>query len=1185
MINNTETHKTISGFTFQLTKLLAIFLADKLPLVSDKWWSECVLDKLSYKQQDMVERKGVQSLKDLDLAALLKILDKNWFELFDTTSERLDIQFRHFTKEMQTIRNRWAHTSTDIFSDDDIYRDLDTMQRFAAFVEAGDDLIDEIQEAKKSINSNQTSSTEVTESNISDEEFVVGKTVELKSDAEIKGPITEVIPSAKENSYKVWIDGGPKTYYASQLKLHIEKTDEILLSCEDFHAYVTALQIKHPSLSSLYSLEAARIDYVPYQFRPVLKFIRSDRPRLLIADSVGVGKTIEAGLILRELQARRDIKSVLIICPRPLITEDKWRGEMKRFEEDFVNLDSQSLRFCISETEKEGAWPDRYNKVVVPYSLFDELSLKGVRKQEKRGIGLSDLETPPRFDLVIVDEAHHIRNRETFRHQAVRFFCDNAEAVLFLTATPIQLGSQDLFVLLQGLRPDLVISRESFDQMSEPNTFINKAVSAMRGHSGEWQDTAKAELEAAADTEWGKAVLADNPNFTNIVHKLGSNEMDNSTRVKMISSTEELHTFSSIINRTRRRDIGDFTVREPQTIEIAFTPAQRELHDEVLRIQADIFRKMHGDHRVNFLLSTIRRQTASCIHGLVPLLNNILNRHIGEVEYYEMGYEEEFDISKAKVSISAQINELLEAANKINDDDPKLEVLLKIISDKQAKDNNKLMLFSSFRHTLSYLHNALVGKGLRVGMVHGGTPEEDRVRLRTLFQKPKEDANALDIMLFSEIGCEGLDYQFCDCMVNYDLPWNPMRIEQRIGRIDRRGQKSEKVAIFNLITPDTVDADIFYRCLDRIGVFENSLGGNEEILGDIAKEINSIASNYNLTEKERTEKLQQLSDNKIREANEQEKMEERDKELFGLNIKKQQTDADIETAKSFWLSAKSLYRLTSRYLKERLQNDQNFITGEQGSLKALSLRLSEDRRNLLLDDFKKLSNKKDIASKKWQAWLSGGEQKLSITFDMEYACDNPNVTFITPVHPLIKQAATYLSQEQQVLINISAKSTVIPKGRYEFALYLWKFSGIKGDLQLCPISTVPEVTDHLNKLLIESKDSEYGLSKEKVNNLEELEKMHYDLWSQRLKEHQGNIEDLVGYREKSLEITHKARMRALNEQFEAAKDEKIATMRHSQVRNAETDYSRRSQELAMAIERADITHEQVAHGVLYIDRY
>ena len=157
---------------------------------------------------------------------------------------------------------------------------------------------------------------------------------------------------------------------------------------------------------------------------PVLRFIRSDRPRLLIADGVGVGKTIEAGLILRELQARREIKSVLIICPRPLVTESKWKSEMKRFGEDFTHLDGPTLKYCIKEMDLEGEWPAQHQKAILPYSLFGEELLYGPegRGRRRQGKGLLDLDPPPRFDLVIVDEAHHIRNLNTRSHEAVPVF-------------------------------------------------------------------------------------------------------------------------------------------------------------------------------------------------------------------------------------------------------------------------------------------------------------------------------------------------------------------------------------------------------------------------------------------------------------------------------------------------------------------------------------------------------------------------------------------------------------------------------------------------------------------------------------------------------------------------------------------------------------------------------------------
>ena len=133
----------------------------------------------------------------------------------------------------------------------------------------------------------------------------------------------------------------------------------------------------HPSVNRLYSLNSGRIEYEPYQYRPVMKMISADRPRLLIADDVGVGKTIEAGLIIKELEARQQLDSILVICPKPLVVEDKWRIELKRFDEDFAHLDSATLRHCVDETRAEGRWPARYRKAILPYSLLDEKLLLG----------------------------------------------------------------------------------------------------------------------------------------------------------------------------------------------------------------------------------------------------------------------------------------------------------------------------------------------------------------------------------------------------------------------------------------------------------------------------------------------------------------------------------------------------------------------------------------------------------------------------------------------------------------------------------------------------------------------------------------------------------------------------------------------------------------------------------------
>lgn len=176
--------------------------------------------------------------------------------------------------------------------------------------------------------------------------FTVGQLICLRSNPAIVAPIIEVLdPGAGERRYRVFQSGTKATYYESQLQAVTEQKDEKkCVTPDELHAFLTSLQMLAPSTANLYSLRSGRVKFVPYQYRPVLKLIRADRPRLLIADEVGVGKTIEAGLIIKELRARIELSSVLIICPKALVAERKWFLEMKRFEEHFTALDGPLLR-------------------------------------------------------------------------------------------------------------------------------------------------------------------------------------------------------------------------------------------------------------------------------------------------------------------------------------------------------------------------------------------------------------------------------------------------------------------------------------------------------------------------------------------------------------------------------------------------------------------------------------------------------------------------------------------------------------------------------------------------------------------------------------------------------------------------------------------------------------------------
>lgn len=353
--------------------------------------------------------------------------------------------------------------------------------------------------------------------------FSIGTIVSLKADPARQGPVIEMLPPiAGRNRYRVFHSPGDlREYSEEQLAQvgpavqtdHSPLSSEALLSAEEFRARLTAFRLANPLTDNLYALHAARIKFIPFQFKPLLRLLRSDRPRLLIADEVGVGKTIEAGLILKELQSRQRLENVLIICPKALVST--WRAEMRRFDEDFQPLTADTLRYCLRETHLDGVWPAKHSRVMVHLELFrNPAYLFGTLGDNPRP-GLATMNPSPEFSLAIFDEAHHLRNTKTNSNQLARFICDNTESVLFLSATPMQLGSKNLFVLLNLLRPDLFPDEAVFNEMVAPNRHLNQAMHHVRSRlpDATWQHDAVHALREAAATPWGNRALVDDPRF------------------------------------------------------------------------------------------------------------------------------------------------------------------------------------------------------------------------------------------------------------------------------------------------------------------------------------------------------------------------------------------------------------------------------------------------------------------------------------------------------------------------------------------------------------------------------------------------------------------------------------------------------------------------------------------------
>lgn len=985
------------------------------------------------------------------------------------------------------------------------------------------------------------------------------------------------------NRYTVLINGKVENFYEEQIRIAGAKTGSSHVSLQRVRTALTAYQISNPGSSNLYSLNSARIDFVPYQFRPALKMIKSDSPRLLVADDVGVGKTIEAGLILKELEARDSINSVLIICPRPLVAERKWELEMKRFDENFTQMDGRAFAEAISETHRDGAWPERHNKTIIPYSLFGEDSIMGTQStssRRKKNLGLAELDPVPHFDLVIVDEAHNIRNANTWMYRGVEIFCRNADAVVFLTATPLQNSNDDLYTLLNLLRPDVVIDKDTFRTMAEPNAYINNLLRIIRNQEEGWQEAGKEEISHILNTTWGRSVIQHNPDFGQIYDFLEKESVPRDEKVEMINKVEALHSFHAIINRTRRKDIEDFCIRRNLTVKVPYTSVQRNLYDALMEFEATSLGMLHGSQSVRFMMCTIMRQAASCIYGLQPFMKDIIARRMAQIqndgELYEYDVELNSDEENALFELQDEIAMLTE---KLPEEDPKFEKMYEIICEKQKEDNNRVIIFSSFRHTLAYVRRKLEKRGIRVAQVDGSVPDAERYALRQRFLVSRDTEDAIDVLLFSEVGCEGLDYQFCDTMINYDLPWNPMRIEQRIGRIDRRGQKSDTVRIYNMITEDTIDATIYDRCLNKIGVFESSIGDCSEILGDISDQILKIMFDPTLTEEERNLKIEQMADNEVMKVQEMHRLEQDEKSLYGFDLSNYIQNKDVQDAENMWISPQSIQEMVEIFLADLL-GEGEYIRGK-GELK--TLRLASDKRSQMLANLStvKIANSNN-ASKLWNAYLKSNKPTLPITFDSVCAKDNRQAAFLTQMHPLVIQAAAYESNELPCEVGVSISTDELPAGDYEFLIYVWKYVGLRPDIRLVAVSENPIVQKNILNYIQYSSEYEYDdAGHESV--WDAMDKLHYGKWQAEKAVYTEDVRNECEYRLERLRHSFNQREAIFRNMIKNAEDERIIRMRQSQLDKLTADFEAQQRKIDETVKRVDIHTNLQVKGILHVE--
>lgn len=1028
--------------------------------------------------------------------------------------------------------------------------------------------------------------------------FEVGEKVALRVDNHKVGVVVRVIPHGSgQPRYRVFHGPDEKEYDAKQLVLSrggSESPDDLIAALQEgrtvtpdeFRARVTSERLAHPAIDSLYAMRAARILHVPFQYKPLLRLLRADQPRLLIADDVGVGKTIEAGLILKELEARGNVERVLVMCPRSLV--HKWRAEMRRFDEDFKILDGATLQHCLRETDIDG-WPSESARAILPMELIQRQ--EHVQGDQRRP-GLLTLEQPPQFDLLIIDEAHHMRNTETARYDAARFLTTISHAVVMLSATPVHTGAENLFTLLQLLRADLFPNYDTFRRMVEPNRHITNAMRHVRNGAPEdsWRDAAVNALESASRTSWGAEALVRAPQFVNWTARLRSAEpLGDEERVICLRDLEELHSLALVMNRTRRRDIGPFTQREPVTVEVPFTAEQQSFYDNLVAWRRQVLEFRHGSSVANLVLSQIERQAASCLFGVVESLAEVVRT--GKVQSRgDSDSEDDEEEMLLPPELKDGAADLLEQARRLPPEDPKLDQLRQLLTDTLSADDGpgKLLVFTSFRKTIAYLERAVRTGEARIAVVHGDVDDDERQALRARFRLPRADRDAIDVLLSTEVGAEGLDYEFCDRLVNYDIPWNPMRVEQRIGRIDRFGQRSPKVLIFNFVTPGTVEERVFMRCYERLGIFRDTVGDLEEVLGETTAALNRLAADPRLTPEQAAQKARQEADNVTRRANEQRRLEDEAPGLLGLDAALLD-EAEAIDAHGRFVTGEELREIVEGLLRDQLHGGSLRADPSDGTglVFDLQLRLAEHREELrsMLARLPR-SDRTAIELRK----ALGDKAPVRLTFDQGLAVERREIQFVTPVHPLARLAVDFWrSRTDPLVAQLSLTDAAIPAGRYLFALERWDELAARPGARLVPFAVGFDnaaPADHVAERLLAAvrcADAVAEIAPGPVSTEagDALDRRAHELRQAAIAQLQETNSALVDQRLASLDLFYRGLLAQLDSVLSASTDPKIIRMKTSERDRHRHEHQRRRAELQRRRD-ADIVSTRIAMGIVEV---
>jgi ATP-dependent helicase HepA len=752
---------------------------------------------------------------------------------------------------------------------------------------------------------------------------------------------------------------------------------------EDFVRNFTHRKLLNPVDDTLYTLNASRTQLLPHQFKPLTKFLDSIHRRYLIADEVGLGKTIEAGIILSELRARNALGGVLVVCPNHL--RDKWQGELfSRFDERFEILAArQDWMKLITHAEQFGTETTR--------------CIIGHKTLASRRIWEATAENTPAFDLLIVDEAHHFKNPETFLRRILGDLVDACGQLLLLTATPLQTGSDNLLSLLRLLDHQAFQSREMYRLRLDTNTALVRGERLLR--SAAPADPAGALIGArdALGTLSPYPVqlfgLNENGRLSSLLDRLDRAAAASECRLGEVADiaaeVRDLNLLSPYVTRTRKSEVQGSCVRVVETISPDLTPEERRFYDIVVRWIRSRIRRAHGEGPVMFLSRNIERQLASSLPAFARHLRHLAKEPRGGL----------FDRPPRG---------LLQAADEIRRaPDTKADRLVRLLRELQAdRPSAKSLVFASFHGTLRYLSRVLSDAGIDHEVIHGAVPmapgdprRDERGRRVARFLRDSR----CSVLLSSNVGGEGLDLQRASVVVNYDLPWNPATVEQRIGRVDRFGQQEQVIQVRSFVLPGTVEDVIYGRLFARLRLFEVTIGEFAEVLGPIMDDLSAEFLRTDLTPEEQEEQLRQAE---WRIENERQNLDaimahEHELVAFDDDFAEQLKRLDRQGQT---IRPSDLYQVIrgvlNRYFPHcRIQPIPEFhtVTSSDGSHAVYEIVVDAKLRSLIQAQLKTRDS-----SVYWRILRQVDSDGLRVTFDGEVAERDSSLELLTSRHPLVR---------------------------------------------------------------------------------------------------------------------------------------------------------------------------------------